>query len=104
MEAESYGEVDHEILRSLGRPGRRYRFTVFLLFLGAVVGAVCWALQIAYGLGIAGYVHPVYWIIYLTNFIFWIGIGHSGTLISAILYLFRARWRTGVSRSAEAMT
>jgi len=104
MEVESYKEINERILASLGRPSVFYRFVILLLLLGTLVGATCWAAQIARGLGIAGYVHPVYWIIYLTNFIFWIGIGHSGTLISAILYLFRAKWRTGVSRSAEAMT
>ena len=104
MEVESYKEINERILASLGRPSLFYRFVILLLLLGTLVGATCWAAQIARGLGIAGYVHPVYWIIYLTNFIFWIGIGHSGTLISAILYLFRAKWRTGVSRSAEAMT
>ena len=104
MEAENYQAVNDEILRTLGRPRMRFAVTVSLLALGTLVGAACWAYQIAVGLGVAGYIHPVYWIIYLTNFIFWIGIGHSGTLISAILYLFRAKWRTGVSRSAEAMT
>jgi Ni/Fe-hydrogenase subunit HybB-like protein len=44
------------------------------------------------------------WGLYITTFVFWIGIGHAGTLISAILYLFRARWRTSVFRAAEAMT
>ena len=44
------------------------------------------------------------WGAYLVNFVFWIGIGHAGTLISAILFLFRARFRTSISRSAEAMT
>ncbi len=104
MEVESYNDITQRILASLGRPSLRYKFVILLLFLGTLVGVTCWTLQIVIGLGIAGYVHPVYWIIYLTNFIFWIGIGHSGTLISAILYLFRAKWRTGVSRSAEAMT
>src|ERR1017187_1913261 len=44
------------------------------------------------------------WAFDITNFVFWIGIGHAGTLISAILFLFRQRWRTSVNRSAEAMT
>ena len=44
------------------------------------------------------------WALYITNFVFWVGIAHSGTLISAILYLFRAKWRTSISRAAEAMT
>ena len=44
------------------------------------------------------------WAIYITDFVFWVGIAHSGTLISAILYLFRSRWRTAVYRAAETMT
>src|SRR2546427_12110463 len=57
-----------------------------------------------YGLGLAGYSHPVYWAVYITCFVFWVGIAHSGTLISAILFLFRSGWRTAVYRTAEAMT
>ena len=44
------------------------------------------------------------WAVYITNFVFWVGIAHSGTLISAILFLFRTRWRTAVYRAAETMT
>ena len=47
---------------------------------------------------------PVFWAWPIVNFVFWIGIGHAGTLISAILFLFRQRWRTGINRFAEAMT
>src|SRR5207245_4822055 len=61
-------------------------------------------IQICEGLGILGINHPVMWGSYITNFVFWIGIGHAGTLISAILFLFRQRWRTSINRSAEAMT
>jgi Ni/Fe-hydrogenase subunit HybB-like protein len=56
------------------------------------------------GLGVLGLQHPVGWGVFITNFVFWIGIGHAGTLISAILFLFRQKWRTGINRSAEAMT
>jgi Fe-S-cluster-containing dehydrogenase component len=56
------------------------------------------------GLGIAGYRHPVFWGAYIVTFVFWVGIAHAGTLISAILYLFRAKWRNAINRSAEAMT
>jgi molybdopterin-containing oxidoreductase family membrane subunit len=55
-------------------------------------------------MGVAGISHPAGWGMYIGNFVFWIGIAHSGTLISAILFLLRAKWRTAVSRSAEAMT
>ena len=56
------------------------------------------------GLGVLGINNPVGWGLYIINFVFWIGIGHAGTLISAILYLFRQRWRTSINRAAEAMT
>jgi molybdopterin-containing oxidoreductase family membrane subunit len=60
--------------------------------------------QVALGLGTTGLRTPQYWALYITDFVFWIGIGHAGTLISAILFLFRARWRTSIFRAAEAMT
>jgi Ni/Fe-hydrogenase subunit HybB-like protein len=56
------------------------------------------------GVGVWGNNNPVAWAFDITNFVFWIGIGHAGTLISAILYLLRQRWRTSINRSAEAMT
>lgn len=56
------------------------------------------------GLGVLGLNHPVGWGVFIVNFVFWIGIGHAGTLISAILFLFRQKWRTAINRSAEAMT
>lgn len=60
--------------------------------------------QFRQGMGVLGLNHPVGWGVYITNFVFWIGIGHAGTLISAVLHLFRQRWRTSINRSAEAMT
>ncbi|MCG3173496.1 MAG: hypothetical protein GMKNLPBB_01693 [Myxococcota bacterium] len=56
------------------------------------------------GTGIWGLNNPVGWAWDITNFVFWIGIGHAGTLISAILFLFRQKWRTSINRAAEAMT
>ncbi|MCW0295107.1 polysulfide reductase NrfD, partial [Klebsiella pneumoniae] len=56
------------------------------------------------GIGTWGNNSPVGWGWAITNFVFWIGIGHAGTLISAILYLLRQKWRTAISRFAEAMT
>ncbi|MEQ1946758.1 MAG: NrfD/PsrC family molybdoenzyme membrane anchor subunit [Bryobacteraceae bacterium] len=56
------------------------------------------------GIGMWGNNRPVGWAWDITNFVFWIGIGHAGTLISAILFLFRQKWRTSINRSAEAMT
>ena len=56
------------------------------------------------GVGVWGNNSPVYWAWDITNFVWWIGIGHAGTLISAILFLFRQKWRTAINRFAEAMT
>src|SRR4029453_6024864 len=81
----------------------------YFLLLGATIiavtaAALTWIYQIYIGLGIAGYRHPVFWGAYIVTFVFWVGIAHAGTLISAILYLFRAKWRNAINRSAEAMT
>jgi Ni/Fe-hydrogenase subunit HybB-like protein len=104
MENFSYLSVNQKILETLSRPRKFYYFVVAFLILGVLCGAACWVYQITMGLGVAGFVHPIFWILYLVNFVFWIGIAHSGTLISAVLYLFRAKWRTAIARSAEAMT
>ena len=62
------------------------------------------AYLVANGIGVWGNNSPVGWGWDITNFVFWIGIGHAGTLISAILFLFRQKWRTSINRAAEAMT
>jgi molybdopterin-containing oxidoreductase family membrane subunit len=62
------------------------------------------ALVVAKGMGLLGVNHPNAWGTMIITFVFWIGIGHAGTLISAILFLFRQKWRTSVARTAEAMT
>lgn len=62
------------------------------------------ALVVAMGMGLLGVNHPNAWGTMIITFVFWIGIGHAGTLISAILFLFRQKWRTSVARTAEAMT
>ena len=74
----------------------------------ANVGALILVGSIAYlfwnGTGVWGLNNPVGWGYAIVNFVFWVGIGHAGTLISAILFLFRQQWRTAINRSAEAMT
>ena len=64
----------------------------------------CVAYLISTGVGVWGLMIPVAWAWDITNFVFWIGIGHAGTLISAILCLLRQKWRTSINRAAEAMT
>ena len=104
MESVRYSDVHGEVLRTLSPPRRTYYLFVALCLGGVLYGASCWAYQILTGMGVAGIMHPVNWGIYLVNFVFWVGIAHSGTLISAILFLIRARWRTSIARAAEAMT
>ncbi len=69
-----------------------------------LVGFGMMAYTIGSGIGTWGLNRTVGWAFDITNFVFWIGIGHAGTLISAILFLFRQKWRTSINRSAEAMT
>ena len=81
-----------------------YSVLLGLAILGVIQAFCVLAWQTYKGLGIAGYQAPVFWGVYIINFVFWIGIGHAGTLISAILFLFRAKWRNAINRGAEAMT
>jgi molybdopterin-containing oxidoreductase family membrane subunit len=77
----------------------------FLLAVSALIlGIVSVTYQIMTGIGTWGLNKTVGWAFDITNFVFWVGIGHAGTLISAILFLFRQKWRTSINRSAEAMT
>ncbi len=98
----SYDFVTRAIARTLGNPGKGYYALLALAVALLGVGIVCLLFLLRYGLGLAGYSHPVYWAVYITCFVFWVGIAHSGTLISAILFLFRSGWRTAVYRTAEA--
>ena len=94
----------NDLLRTLNPPDLLYIVTVVFLFAVLGFGVYTFSYQVQTGLGVAGYQHPIQWAVYITNFVFWIGITHSGTLISAVLFLFRATWRTGVARASEAMT
>ncbi len=85
-------------------PGRLW-LPAFLLALSALLlGIVAVTYQIKVGIGTWGLNRTVGWAFDITNFVFWVGIGHAGTLISAVLLLLRQKWRTSINRSAEAMT
>ena len=100
----TFNRIDDTVLDTLTPARRTYWLTVVLLFMGILVGLSCWLYQIFTGIGVAGMNIPVAWGTYLINFVFWVGIAHSGTLISAILHLFRAGWRNPIARAAETMT
>lgn len=81
-------------------------FYLFFSLLGAII---LWAVgaylyQYRHGLGVTGLARPTFWGVYITNFVFFIGISHAGTLISAILRLAKAEWRRSITRSAEVIT
>ncbi len=100
----TYAKIDQTVLDTLTPPRKGYWTAVLLIFCGVLLGALCWAYQIFIGIGVGGQNIPVAWGTYLINFVFWVGIAHSGTLISAILHLFRAGWRNPIARAAETMT
>ena len=97
--------VTRDICRSLeGRPTPLW-WGGFLCALSLLLlGTTAVTYEVATGIGTWGVNRTVGWAVGITCFVFWIGIGHAGTLISAILFLLRQRWRTSVNRSAEAMT
>jgi molybdopterin-containing oxidoreductase family membrane subunit len=102
---KSYHDVTNDICGPVETlPGKGW----FSYFAGAQVLLISWIIClgciVGIGLGLLGLSYPVGWGTDITTFVFWIGIGHAGTLISAILYLFRQKWRTGINRAAEAMT
>jgi Ni/Fe-hydrogenase subunit HybB-like protein len=101
----SLREITDDIARPLsGRPGLGWLACFLASSAALLLGAGCVAYQVATGIGTWGLNKSVGWAFDITNFVFWIGIGHAGTLISAILMLFRQRWRMSINRSAEAMT
>ncbi len=100
----TFEDIDRTVLNTLGPAPARYWAGVLLLAAGIAVGGLCWIYQIFVGIGVGGQNNPVAWGTYLINFVFWVGIAHSGTLISAILHLFRAGWRNPIARAAETMT
>jgi Ni/Fe-hydrogenase subunit HybB-like protein len=96
--------INDELLKPLRKTGRAWVLTVVIssLVLLAAIGA--FGYQIARGIGVWGINRPVFWALDITNFVFWIGISHAGTLISAILRVTGAEWRRPVTRCAEAIT
>ena len=98
-------DVTEDVCRPLeGRPTGLWWVGIALSSSLLALGVVAVTYMLRTGIGTWGLNRTVGWGFDITNFVFWIGIGHAGTLISAVLFLFRQRWRTAVNRSAEAMT
>ncbi len=98
------GGRDSAILKPILETGRGFYITTAVLL--AIVGwaVIVWLLQLREGLGVTGLNRPMMWGIYITNFVFFIGLSHAGTLISAILRLCKAEWRRAITRCAETLT
>jgi Ni/Fe-hydrogenase subunit HybB-like protein len=103
--AEKTGQqINEELLRPLLSTTPRYLVTVGVLSLLVAAAFGAFFYQAYSGLGVSGLHRPIYWGFYITNFVFWIGLSHAGTLISSILRLANASWRRPVTRCAEVIT
>ena len=100
----SFHDLTEQVCTPVEQPGLAW----WLAFLPALGGLTIFGASVFWllwrGVGIWGLNNPIDWGWAIVDFVFWVGIGHAGTLISAILFLFRQQWRTAVNRSAEAMT
>ncbi len=97
-------EINQAVLQPMLRGGRN--FWILVAGLGAVVawGLYAWGYLVTWGIGTTGKNRPVYWTLFITTFVFWVGISHAGTMISAVLRLLKVDWRRPITRGAEAMT
>jgi len=101
----SMAKVTEDVLAPIEkRPGKIWLFLIMISMGAMAILGYILTIQLTKGIGILGLNHPVAWGVYITNFVFWVGIGHAGTLISAILFLLRQKWRNSINRTAEAMT
>lgn len=101
----SLRSIDDIIAKPLEtKPDKKYYIALGFTSTLLLIGVICVSLSFYYGVGMWGNNNPVGWAFDIVNFVFWVGIGHAGTLISAILFLFRQKWRNGIARFAEGMT
>jgi len=100
----SFSDITDAVVRPIHYPLKEwwYVFLPALALVGLLGISIAWLLW--EGVGIWGTNIPVAWAWPIINFVFWVGIGHAGTLISAVLFLFRQKWRTSINRASEAMT
>src|SRR5262245_58720415 len=104
MSHPPHQQINRDLLRPLMQTSWRFYVLVALPAAMVLTGLVSWFSQMYFGFGISGIRWPIFWGFYVTNFVFWIGISHAGTLISAILRLVNAGWRRPVTRCAEVIT
>lgn len=99
-----YSRIREDLFRPLSGISRSYLLATLAALVIGAAGLVAWGYQLRRGMGVTGLQRPVFWGFYIVDFVFWIGISHAGTLISAILRLTDAAWRKPVTRAAEAIT
>ncbi len=104
MQDETARTEDAILLQPIIKTGKGFYITVVILLLIVIGSVSVWTHQLRYGLSVTGLNRPVFWGFYIINFVFFIGISHAGTLISAILRLCRAEWRRSITRAAEVIT
>src|SRR3954470_8763577 len=104
MTLQEEQKINADLLRPLQQTSVWFYLLVGVLGTIVLCGASAWLYQMWNGLAVAGIRWPIFWAFYITNFVFWIGISHAGTLISAILRLVNATWRRPVTRCAEVIT
>ncbi len=101
----TYTEVSDDVLSVIEKPpGNLWKICISISASLLLMGIIVVGYQVSTGIGTWGLNKTIGWSWDITNFVFWVGIGHAGTLISAILLLFRQKWRTSINRAAEAMT
>ncbi len=101
----SIAQIEALIAKPLdSKPDKKFLLALSVSGSALALGAICVLMTFYFGIGLWGNNQPVGWGFDIVNFVFWVGIGHAGTLISAILFLLRQKWRTGIARFAEAMT
>ena len=102
---KTYHQITEDVCRPVEGKANKWWWMSFTIAFTCMCWGICsLAYTIGNGIGSWGLNKTVGWAWDITNFVWWIGIGHAGTLISAILLLFRQRWRMSINRSAEAMT
>jgi molybdopterin-containing oxidoreductase family membrane subunit len=102
--AKTAKQLNDEMLSSMRPPTLRWYLLVFALSAVVAWGMLAFAYQVMTGMSVTGKNRPVMWALYITGFVFWVGLSHSGTMVSAILRLSQANWRRPILRAAEAMT
>ena len=105
LQDKTLHDITEDVARPIESKANKYWWALFIAALLAFMwGAGCLAYTAGTGIGVWGLNKTVGWAWDITNFVWWVGIGHAGTLISAVLLLFRQKWRLSINRSAEAMT